>query len=123
MPLPPAMVFPFFASGSSETIVFEGAGVLRGWAFQENTGSAGVDLVIYDGPSGANQQIAPISLIANESTRDYPPGNGIVVRTALVVGLVDGEVAGSLWFTPITHADDLDFAFGQHGPYFVHPGT
>lgn len=121
--LPPAMVFPIHVTFPDELVVHAGAGVLRGWAIQENSAAAGADFVIYDGPSLANVQIAPISLTSNESTRDYPPGNGIIVRTSLVVGMLDGEIAGSLWFTPLTYAEDLEWAFGERGPYLMHPGS
>lgn len=117
------MVFPFAPPSSGEFDVFVGAGILRGWAFFQSDGAGPAFLTIYDGPEAAGQVIAPISLVADESTRDYPPGNGIMVRTSLTIVTSGEDSTGSLWFTPLTHAADVEWAFGERGPYFARPGA
>lgn len=100
-----------------------GACLLRGWSFLETTGTDTAEVDIYDGDVGADLLVAAISLSAGESTRDYPPGAGIMIRTFAFVYVVSGSVRGSLWLTPISHADDVEWVFGERGPYFDRPGT
>lgn len=120
--LPPAMVFPI-ATTTVDRTIHVGACCLRGWSFQETTAAAGAALVIFDGPAAAAQIVAAITLATNESTRDYPPGEGILLRTSAFLNVVSGSIKGALWLTPISHAADLEFAFGERGPYWVNPGV
>lgn len=121
MPLPPAMVFPI-ATTTADVTPYIGACCLRGWSFQETTGLAVASLVIYDGPTTAGQIVAAIDLLASESTRDYPSGDGILLRTSAVIDVTAGSIQGSLWITPLTWAQDVAFAMGQSGPHYVHGG-
>lgn len=116
------MVFPI-ATTTADAQPFTGACLLRGWSFRETTGSAAASLIIYDGPAAAGQIVAAIDLLASESTRDYPPGNGIMIRTTPFVDVTGGSIQGSLWLTPLTHRDDVEWAFGERGPYFTNPGS
>ncbi len=57
---------------------------LRGWAAQEDTGTAPAKLQLLDSPGG--NQLVPITLAANESVREFVPveseaGEGIYVAT------------------------------------------
>ncbi len=116
------MVFPV-ADTTVDVTPYIGAACLRGWSFQETTGGAGASLVIFDGPAAAGQIVAPITLLAGESTRDYPSGDGILLRTGATVVVVAGEIAGALWLTPLLFAEDVAFAFGQSAPFYVHGGV
>lgn len=120
--LPPADTFPFAAT-STGIVVATGAFLLRGWAFQESTDAAGATLAIYDGITSSGKLAAPITLDANESARDYPPGAGIVMRQGMFVDVTIGSVLGSLWATPITHLDAWEVANGEWGDYFIRPGV
>lgn len=122
MPLPPAMVFPI-ATTTADRTPYVGACCLRGWSFRETTGAAVASLVIYDGAATAGQIVTAIDLSANESTRDYVPGNGILLRTSCLIDVTAGSIQGSVLITPITHADDLEWVFGESGPHLFHPGA
>lgn len=119
--LPPAQLLPFAATTTDLTL-YTGNAVLLGWSFAETTNSATASLTLNDGPDDTYPEIVRINLAINESTRDYPPGNGILIRTGIFLEILSGSVEGTIWFLPITNAYDLSFAIGDLGIYRMHPG-
>lgn len=122
MTLPPAQILPVAAT-SADVQLLTGLFVLRGWAFQETTNAAGAVLTLHDGADDTAPLVVPITLATNESTRDYPPGNGILLRTGLFLEMVSGTVQGSIWYSAITHHGDVELVEGDQGPYFMRPGV
>lgn len=120
--LPPAQVLPFAAT-SADVTLYTGAAVLLGWALVETTGTASAALDIRDGTGTAGQSVVPVTLAANESTRDYPPGNGIAIQFGLFIDMTSGSARGTLWYLPVTSEDDLAFVHGQLRNYWVKPGV
>lgn len=122
MPLPPAMVFPS-SFDEGDTLIFTGAAVLRGWSIYETTGDGPAAALIFDGSASSPVLVSRVDLLASESTREWFSGNGILLRTGLFVANAAGAIAGSFYLSPISHADDVSWAFGESGPYFVHGGV
>lgn len=122
MPLPPAMLFPFEAD-ETDVQVYVGACVFRGWGLANRDASNESGADIYDSAGADLVLVAPILLLADESTREWFEGNGILCRTGVLVRSNVGPIGGSLYLTPITNAEDQSFAFGESGPYFVHGGV
>ena len=119
--LPPAQLLPFAAT-SADIKLYTGNAVLLGWSFAETTNSAGASLTLNDGPDDTYPEIVRVNLAQNESTRDYPPGNGILIRTGIFLEMLSGTVEGTIWYLPITNALDRSWAVGDLGAYNIHPG-
>lgn len=116
--LPPAQVFPIPTITAGQQ-VYLGPAVLYGWAFEETTTSAVARLNLYDGTANTGKLVVPISLSADQSTRDYLPGNGVEIRTGVFLDVTAGSIDGSVWIVPLTFNEDIAFAFGQNGPFFA----
>ncbi len=121
MTLPPAQLLPFAAT-SADLTLYTGLMVLRGWSFAETAGAT-ASFALYDGADDTTVQVVPINLIANETTRDLITGNGLLIRTGLFLEMFSGTIKGTIYFNPLLHADDHDWAIGDWGPYYVHPGA
>lgn len=74
------------------------AGKLGGWAFHETAGAA-ARLNIRDGSDTNGGLLVPISLSANESTRDFPT-KGISFGAGIYVEIVSGAVEGTVYLDP-----------------------
>ena len=120
--LPPAQLLPF-AARTSDLQLYTGAGVLLGWSFTETTSAAVAELTLTDGTASTFPEYFDITLSSGQSTRDYPPGNGLLIRTGLFFHRVSGTIKGTVWFLPITNVDDRSWAEGDLGVYHVRPGT
>lgn len=95
------------AVGATDLVIVNGAALLRGWAFQENTGTDPATLEIWDGTGTNGLLVAPISLKAGQSTRDYLPGAGIEIRVGVFFTVTAGELFGSLWVSPGEFVDNF----------------
>lgn len=122
MPLPPAQVFPFPA-GSSDTVIFTGAAILRGWSTRESSGSAAVVAVLRDGTKATAPLVAELGQAQTVVDHFWCPDNGILLRTGLFLDFASGAMQAEFWLTPISNADDLAWAFGESGPVLVHPNV
>lgn len=120
--LPPAQKLPFAATTTDLTL-YTGTGVLLGWSFTETTGSAAAELTLNDGADDTCPEFFDITLSSGQSTRDYPPGNGLMIYTGLFLEVVSGSVKGTIWYLPITNALDLSWAHGELGVYNIRPGV
>ena len=92
-----APVLPVSIPTGQSGVVLGGPLLLFGWSLRESTGAAPAQLDVYDGADATGQPVATITLIANESTRDYPGLPGITCRRGLYVNAVAGSVAGVVW--------------------------
>jgi hypothetical protein len=85
---------------ASQQIIPSGASQLGGYAFTEATGKAGAKIVLYDGSSGQKKELFPITLKANESTREVflynneGPKGLPLTNAGLYLEVVEGEVEG-----------------------------
>lgn len=122
MSLPPAAILPF-ATTTVDVTLLTGPFILRGWALVETTGSAGAGCEFYDGADDTTVLGVPINLNASESTRDFIPGNGAILRTGLFLEMISGSIKGAIFYTPITNVADLQIATGEWGDLFVRPGV
>jgi hypothetical protein len=83
-------------TGAKDSIVSTSAGRLVGWALRETAGATAT-AYLRDGVDAGGDIIVPISLSANESTRDvYIPG-GLSFGRGLYLDVVTGSVEGSVW--------------------------
>lgn len=97
MILGPAQVYPV-ANTAASTSVWVGAGILHGWAFYNASATTRAVITLDDGQGGPT--IAPFSLCAGESVRDWLAGSGVQIVTGLYLTVVSGAVSVSLWFRP-----------------------
>lgn len=87
-------------AGSASLGLTSGRWLLRGWAFRENSGAAAATVTITDAvKTGGAGPVIPIALTATESTRDFVPGEGIIMRAGVFVEIV-GNVVGAVFVTP-----------------------
>ena len=70
---------------------------LRGFGFNETTGSATAEVDLYDGEGSGGQLICKVLLAANESAREWWSGDGIGCEHGVAVVWVSGSVSGSVW--------------------------
>lgn len=87
-------------AGSGSLQLANGRWLIRGWAFRERSGVLGATIDITDATKvGGGGPIIPITLAASESTRDFPPGDGIIVRAGVFLEIT-GNVVGSVLVMP-----------------------
>ena len=110
--LPPAetVALPTLTGGYAIT---GGACLLRGWSFVNTDDSNPAALTLYDGSSTDGPIVTAITLNPNESTRDYPAGAGIGIRTALYIDVTLGSVTGAVWINPATRVGDWELVSGE----------
>lgn len=90
-------VLPVSIPAGASGVVIGRDTLLLGWALRNTSATIAAQLDLYDGLDPTGQPIAPITLVGNESTRDYPPAPGILCRRGLYVDAVAGSVAGVVW--------------------------
>lgn len=72
-------------------------GRLYGWGFEETTGTTPALCSLIDGTNAGGQTIVPISLLANESTRDFFGKPGLRVRNGVFLNVISGSVRATIW--------------------------
>lgn len=117
------MLFPFASAPDDSLSLLVGAAILRGWSLTNQSDAAGAQVTVNDSNGADVVEVAFIDLLPSESTREWFTGNGILLRTGAQVLVQSENVRGTLYLTPISNADDVSFAFGQDGPFFVHEGV
>lgn len=84
--------------------------LIYGWAFQESTGAAAATIALIDGNDANGTLAAPITLTANQSTRDIFGYPGLYFEAGPYLAVLAGSVKGSLWYVDAT-AVELSEAF------------
>lgn len=70
-----------------------------GWAIKETTGSVGATFTLWDGVNTEGTVIVPITLSANESTRDRSGPPGIqCVSGGLYLQVISGSISGVVYW-------------------------
>lgn len=80
-------------------------GRLFGWSFEETTASAGATCSLIDGTTSGGQTIVPISLIANQSTRDIWGKPGIEVGNGVLLHMFAGSVRATIYFLGLSEEE------------------
>jgi len=97
---------------TTDQFVARGLWLITGWSFRETTALAGAVFELVDGSNADGEMFATISLVANESTRDLIPGNGLAVETGVFVNMISGSIRGAIWAVPADLFDDIGLARG-----------
>lgn len=70
---------------------------LMGWALKESTGNAVAAFELYDGADTTGQSLAPVTLTANESIRDWFGATGIICERGLFINVTADSMRGTLF--------------------------
>lgn len=109
-----------FDATTTDVALISGQGVLMGWSVAEAAGVGAVaTLIIRDGQTTAGLRIATIELAADADDHQWLGGLGIQFLDGLLVDIVAGTVAGTLWAVP----KDLAATDIGHVAYPVGPQT
>lgn len=88
---------PFIGLTTSRQLV-NVSGVYLGHSLKEATGTAAAAIDLYDGTDTTGILLNPVTLLDNESTRDWYPLPGIVVTSGIWADVTSGEVTGVVYF-------------------------
>lgn len=91
-----------FAATTQSLPVVTRQGLLFGWSFEESTGGAVAQLELIDGSSDNGNRIVPITLLANQSTRDIWGYPGIWCDSGVFCSVLAGSVSGTIFYKPLT---------------------
>lgn len=91
-----------FLTGTASLAMITSQGVIYGWAFEETTGLAVAQIELIDGSSDNGDRIVPITLLANESTRDIWGWPGIWCDRGVFCRVVAGSVRGTIYYKSMT---------------------
>lgn len=83
------------------------SGVLYGWAFSETTGTNPASLSLVDGSTDNGQGIVPITLLANETTRDIFGYPGIWCNAGVFLHVKSGSVTGKIYYQALSEDEIL----------------
>lgn len=72
-------------------------GTYMGHSVKEPTDAAGASVELYDGTGVSGQLFLPLTLVANESTRDWYPLPGIPIDSGIFLHVINGEVSGCIY--------------------------
>lgn len=98
MALYAAKAIPFGTlGGSGQKFTLSGKMLFLGFAVKETTGSATAEVDLYDGQGSGGILIAPVTLAANESAREFWPRPAITADNGVAVVWVSGSVSGSIF--------------------------
>lgn len=100
------------ATTTNYTFISRG-GRLYGWSFEETTGAAVAQLELIDGSSDSGDRIVPITLLANESTRDWLGRPGIQITRGVYLKVVAGSVRATIWYLGLSDEELLELATGS----------
>lgn len=93
--MPPARQIDF-GTLTAGTVLIGGPFILMGWAFKETTGSAQASCDLYSGSNNTGILTAPVTLNANESTREALFPHGLEMNGAYLA-VNSGSVRVVLW--------------------------
>lgn len=83
-------------AGSPSIRLADGACRILWHAFKETTGAAGASYDIMDGNAPDAKILLPVTLAANESTRDFFGPHGLEVNNAVFVRVNNGSIVGNI---------------------------
>lgn len=91
-----------FLTGTASAAMISRSGIIYGWAFEETTGAATAQLELIDGDSNNGDRIVPITLLANESTRDVFGQPGIWCDRGVYCRVLSGSIRGTVYYQSLT---------------------
>lgn len=103
---------PFLNLAADVQLVNVG-GVYLGHSIREHSGTAPATVDFYDGTSTTGILFNPVSLVANESTRDWYPLPGIPIVGGIFAHAVTGTVDGCIYFG--VRREHAGFRDGEEG--------
>lgn len=80
--------------------LYTGNGRIVYRAVKESTGAALAEVDLYDGSNATGILIEPVTLIANESARDWFMPGGVEFDNGLFVNVTSGTVSASITIVP-----------------------
>lgn len=102
-----------FLTSTQSSALISRQGVLFGWAWEETTAAAVAQLELIDGDSNNGDRIVPITLLANESTRDVWGSPGIWCDRGVFVRVVAGSIRGTIFYKALTDQEADVFLSNQ----------
>jgi len=94
----PVKPWPFAALAAPGNIqAITGDVYLYGWALLDTTGAALARLELYDGYDANSLLIAPVNLLASESSREWFGDPGLTCERGIFVNVLAGSVRGSIF--------------------------
>lgn len=96
-PVRGALALPIGATDKAKTILSNSDGRLMGWAIKEATGAASAEIALLDGTNVDGDLLAPITLSAGQSSREWFGPAGVSFGAGLFVQTVSGAVTGTVW--------------------------
>lgn len=122
MALPPAQFVQVNAT-TTDVQVLTGMFLLRGYTINETTGLATAACHFDDGESTSAPRVVTISLASGGMWSDWFGESGVLLRSGLYLDVTAGSIRTCIYYTPLTHLDDIDLVTGSNGPYLFRPGT
>lgn len=101
----PVRVLPIPTLTAGRNLIARGT-LIFGWAFQETTAAAPATLALIDGNDQNGALAVPITLTANQSTRDIFGQPGLYFESGPYLQIVTGSIQGALWYVDAT-AEEL----------------
>lgn len=108
-------------TGTTDLSLIGGKGVLVGWAVKETTGAAVASFDLLDGQvAGGPKLLLPVTLAANESTRDWPLV-WIPFENGVFLDMNAGSIRGVVFVIPqnIINVEGQRFVVSQTEPGYV----
>lgn len=90
-----------FPATTTGAVVVAGDVVLFWWSFTESTGAASAQLQVIDGADATGQELATITLQANESVREGVGNRGLYCTRGVFVRVLSGSVRGTVGVTDV----------------------
>lgn len=84
------------SAGQLSGQLISGAGRLLVHTIEETTGAAGAKYTLFDGTGVSGTPLVPVTLAANESSRDYFGRHGIPFLTGVYIQVISGSVLGAI---------------------------
>lgn len=107
---------------AASRLLIRGRCLLKGWAVRETAGVTNARLALRDGTTASGRRIVPISLLANESTRDWLSEEGIAFEQGVFFELVAGTIEGSVWVIPEVRLDRVSVPLVDDGAVVARAG-
>jgi len=87
--------FNLSSAGKAE---FGFAVVLHGWALANTSPAASTEIDLYDGTDTSGTVLFPVTLAANESSREWFGDRGVLFRNGLYLNVASGGVKGCVFY-------------------------
>lgn len=90
----------FDLNGAGKALV-QFSAKLGGFAIRNMSSSSTAAMDFYDGTDTTGNAIVPITLAANESTREYWWPGGVLFKNGVYANVTSGEIKGSIFYRHI----------------------